>query len=148
MILKLYFLFLILILINSKCWSQSQDNIIYPKSNLEVREEIGKEYVKYEIKVRNLQDSIITFLDTLNINNLRHSQIFNRKDVRTYITFLIEAQLAWVNYTESMCRIDEYASRDGAQGGISFFYLCKTDYAKKRLEELRRIFFNLQVEFY
>lgn len=144
--LKHYILFFILTFFSSNSWSQSNDSLTYPKSNMEVREEISKEYAKYQIKVRGLQDSIIAFLDTLNIENLRFNEL-TQKDIRTYSTFLVEAQFAWTNYTKSMCRIEEYSARYGAQGGTTFYYICQTEYAKRRLKELRDLFFNLQLEF-
>ncbi len=108
---------------------------------MEVREDIYKEFAKSQLQVSNLHDSIIVFLDTINLENLRLNSL-TRKDILTYSIGLIEAQLSWKNYTESMCKVEEYSARYGAQGGTTFYYICKTEYADKRLKELRDLFFN------
>ena len=143
---KYYFVFFVFTVCCSNIWSQNVDSTTYIKSNMELREDISKEFSKSQIQVEDLQDSIIFFLDTINIQNLKFNNL-TREDIQTYSTLLIEAQVAWENYIESMCKIEEYSARYGAQGGTTFYNICKTEYAENRLKELRDLFFNLQLEF-
>ncbi len=143
---KVLIILIFSLIISAKVLSQTDDSLTYPKINLEIRQEIGEKFTKHQIEVKNLNDSIILFLDTLDAENLRDNSLM-RKDIREYISLLIKSQSEWANYTESMCKIDEYQSRHGAQGGTTFYYICKTDYAEKRIIELKDLFFNIQLEF-
>ncbi|PWH85483.1 lysozyme inhibitor LprI family protein [Brumimicrobium oceani] len=129
------FSFLLLLFLPLLGNTQEKGDTTHVKNNMEVRAEIAYNASSTSKNVKRVFNSIISQLDSL---ESEESQVFKQH--------LLNANEAWQKYTEEMCKIEDYLSKDGAQGGLAFYFLCKTEYNKKRIQTLNSLKTKLHLE--
>ena len=106
------------------------------KSSIEIRADISKNMSESKLELNKVFENCIEFLNDIGTS-----------DAGNYKSFLIESQNGWEKYMESKCRMTKYQSRDAAQGGLAFYYLCRTELNNKRKTELKILLKDFKFEF-
>src|SRR5690606_15680701 len=99
-----------------QCTAQSKKINDQSKSTIEVRADILGNKTKSKIALEKIYNESVRFLDSI-----------DKSDAEKYKTFLIDSQNGWEIYCEGKCKIIEYQSRNGAQGGLPFYNICITE---------------------
>ncbi len=110
----------------SQCKAQSENITDQSKSTIEVRADIAEKKTKSKIELEKTYNESVRFLDSI-----------GNSDAENYKSFLIDSQNGWEIYCEGKCKIIEYQSRDGAQGGLPFYNICITEQNDMRTTELK-----------
>lgn len=124
------------LLIFSPGKAQSDTADLHSKNSIEVRSDIEKELTESKLDLEKIYNETLEFLDSVETS-----------DADSYKAYLIQSQNGWIKYCEGKCRITEYQSRGGAQGGLAFYSLCMTDLNKKRTAELKDLLLEWKAEF-
>lgn len=124
------------LLIFSAGKAQSDTVDFHSKSSIEVRADIEKELTESKLDLENTYNETLEFLGSVETS-----------DADNYKAYLIQSQNGWAKYCEGKCKITEYQSRDGAQGGYAFYSLCMTELNKKRTAELKDLLMEWKAEF-
>lgn len=127
---------LALVLIFTPCKALSQTINNQSKSTIEVRADIAKKLTESKSELDKTYKETVKFLDSIGTS-----------DAQSYKTYLIQSQNGWKNYCDGKCKIAEYQSREAAQGGFSFYNLCRTELNEKRTMELKNLLTEWKSEF-
>ena len=133
--LNIILLFLPMLIFN-QCKAQSDTIDNQSKSTIEVRNDIAINLSESKFELEKMYRETIEFLDSVGTS-----------DSNNYKIYLTQSQNGWKQYCEGKCKISEYQSRDGAQGGLAFYNLCMTEFNEKRTKELKNLLTELKSEF-
>ena len=126
-IVFLYFLSLI------NCTAQ-QDTISI--GSIDERAELFINLNQSEIALENKYNEIVLLLGKIETD-----------DSLNYLNIISNAQKHWEIYSEFECKITEFETRNGAQGGLPFYNQCKIEMNNQRIEKFSELLINLKREF-
>ena len=101
-----------------------------------MRADIEKELTESKLELEKTYKETVEFLDSVETS-----------DADNYKAYLVQSQNGWTKYCEGKCKITEYQSRGGAQGGYAFYNICMTESNKERTTELKNLLTEWKAEF-